>query len=1079
MPGARVTVTSPGLQGTQKDVCDANGSYRVTLLPPGLYRLEVRAEGYQPAELVEIVLRPDKTIRAPVSMTPDTVQLEEVPIRTGPPPSVNLGSAETGAVLTGEVLSSVPVGRGFDEAALLVPTATTDGLGGVAFQGAQSPENLYLVDGLDTGDPAWGNRTWTGGFWGSRGWVVSGPAALRNDFVQEIDVKTNGFQAEYGGAVGGILNVQLKGGGNEFHGSVFGTLAPAWLVQPPGATIGPSGQAIAYRNSPGHGQYGADLGTELGGPILRDRLWFYGGFSGVREADTYERWLQANVTAAGNGGNCPPGSRPDGNVFGVTGQCITSDGGYLQNEIPGTRRTLETSRTTFQWVGKLTYVVSADHSLTVSAWGAPSTYSFLNGKWDGSTLFNARSNEILHADDGQTALLVRYGGKFLDRKLIAEVQAGLFTNWWTPKDATRDGIDQFATPQLDWQEPQNVAFFEPEAAAACADVATCPVYLYSTGGYGFNGHNDGLRMSIRTSLSYLADAAGQHHARGGIDLQRTSYTADGSYSGGSVYRYQGGMFITNGGYGQIQAADGSGPLPGVELDALGPPYGANASAIISRTRGRSVAESDRLATWLQDSWSLAFLPEVTVDFGLRLEAQSMTSRNFPSTAFDTVGWDPRVAVIWDFTGIGRGKVSGSWGRFHQALPLDIALHLGSAPWLQYQMDSASCGYAAGGNPGAFDPKRLDFPVGGASAGFRPTSCILAPSPSYDVGLFGSVEYPDPGLRPSFVDMWSVTAEYEVLRDLTVGVDYLARREGDVIEDMSSNDDATVFIGNPGRDRDVYLPDGTLAGNSAGVTTRDSQTRRLVYVRFPKAERSYDGITMRVTKQLSRSWLAQASYTGSVLRGNYSGPYLPEFKQLDPGVTAEYDLASLMANKTGLLPGDQRHQVKLYGAYTWNLGALWQLGASGAYRGTSGSPVNAMGAHPFFGPGLSLLLPRGMAGHTPFVNQLDLGAALTYAMGSGRELHLRVDVFNVIGAQTATSYDENYTFDNVLPLAGSDCRRRNSAGSTNPTQALQADCPGLEYLKTLDGSPVTVNPNWGRATSHQVPTTMRLGLRVSF
>ena len=282
---------------------------------------------------------------------------------------------------------------------------------------------------------------------------------------------------------------------------------------------------------------------------------------------------------------------------------------------------------------------------------------------------------------------------------------------------------------------------------------------------------------------------------------------------------------------------------------------------------------------------------------------------------------------------------------------------------------------------------------------------------------------------------------------------------------------------------VTLPDGTVVGNSKQVTTTDPITGRAVNIQFPTPERSYDGFTLRATKLFSKSWQATASYTLSYLRGNYAGPYRPEDGQLDPGITSEYDLASLMANKQGFLPGDQRHQFKVFGAYTFNFGPRLNVVASGAYTGLSGTPVNALGAHPDYGSSQAFIVPRGQGGRTPFLNTLDVGGAIGYVVRPPYAINFRVDVFNVFNSQEVREPDEDYTFDTVVPITKANCGSKNSAGSGNTVAALQNDCSAVKYLKTVEGRPVSPNPNWGKAakttTAFQDPLSLRLSLAVTF
>lgn len=1057
--GAVVIATSPSLQGQQTAVTDNAGNYRITLLPPGEYALTVQLGGYKDASRSDIRLSQDKTLRANMAVVPEAVQMEEQVVKTGTAPVVNVGSAEAGAVVSKEFIASVPVARGFEQVAVVAPTARLDQYG-ISFAGAQSPENQYIVDGLNTTDPTYGTRT-----------TLNGPPALRTNFLEEIDVKTGSFSAEYGRATGGILNASLKSGSNEFHGSVFSAFTPSMLVEPKGKAVGASGEALAYRTNPSAGTYGLDMGFELGGPVLKDKLWFYAGFAPVIQRTYYERFVRRNILPD-SAGNCPAGSAPTGN----NGECVnTSSGDSLQQELPGLANNEHIQRTTYQWVGKLTYLLNETNSLTVSGWGAPSSRTSLRQGFFGGAMYNSPSARFAYVDDGQTGLLGRWAGKFLDKRLISEVQVGWYSTYNTPQAKTVDGLPLQQTPTIEWTSTRPLTQFESAPGCGAAD---CPVFGYQTGGSGgiFDWTTD--RYNAKGTLSYLVDGLGQHNVKGGVDLERIDYNITKQYSGGAYYRASAS--------GNMAAYRGFGVIKNGVADPTTGVVGTDDPANVFRTNPQNKSQTDSFGYFLQDAWQFSFLPNVTLNYGIRLETQSMKNLTFDSTGFDIKdNWSPRVQAIWDFTGNGRGKAAASWGRFYYAMPLDMGDRaFGSEISLRYTLNGASCGLPAdlsNGAAGAFDPRSLNFP-GGPTA----STCAVVPNAgaNNDYRLTGGGTTPaDPGLKGAFVDQWGAQVQYELLSDLSVGLEYQARRQGNVIEDMSSNDGGSYFIGNPGKDRNIPDPNSpTGVSNSKYVTAVDAQTGRTIQLVFPKPERSFDGVTLSATKSFSKNWLAQASYTYSVLRGNYPGPYRPEDGQLDPGITSEYDLAALMANKKGYLPGDQTHQVKLYGAYTFNFGPKFNVTASGAYTGLSGTPVNALGGGVNdYGPSQAFIIPRGQAGRTPWTNTIDLGGAVSYVIRPPVALAFRLDVFNVFNSQETLTYDQDYTFDAVHTIPTS-CAN-HAAGKANPIQALQSACPDVAYLKTIDGRNATLNPNWGKTdratTAIQAPLSMRLSLALSF
>jgi hypothetical protein len=304
--------------------------------------------------------------------------------------------------------------------------------------------------------------------------------------------------------------------------------------------------------------------------------------------------------------------------------------------------------------------------------------------------------------------------------------------------------------------------------------------------------------------------------------------------------------------------------------------------------------------------------------------------------------------------------------------------------------------------------------------------------------------------------------------------------------MSSDDGINYFISNPNAGK----PFGAdyLDGNPAvpvdpkNMITEDPVTGRVITVVMPKPQRSYDGFTLKATKQFSQSWLAQMSYTYSSLRGNYNGVFRPEDNQFDPGITSDYDLPSLMANRTGYLSADTPHTFKMFGAYSFKVSPKMNLTASGAFTALSGAAQNALGAHPAYGSSQAFIVQRGSAGRSPWQTTLDVGGRFEYTITPPYAIKVSLDVFNVLNSQEIVNFDEDYTFDSVQPIVNLKCDS-TAVGSKNPIAKLQSDCPDVAHLKTLDGTPVTPNPNFGKpaatATSYQTPLALRIGLALTF
>jgi hypothetical protein len=1061
--GALVVATSPFMQGQQTGLTDASGAFRITLLPPGDYRVAAQLEGYLPAERTDVQLRLDQTLRANMVLVADVVRMDEQVVKTGLVPVINVGSAESGSVVSREFLSKIPVTRTFEGVAIAAPTAQSD-LYGISFAGSSSPENGYLIDGLNVSDAAYGTNG----------------TLLLNNFVQEIDIKTGSFMPEYGFSTGGIVSAVTKSGSNEFHGSVFANLSPGAL-QADGKSIGRDAEALAARLLPRNNTYKADFGAEVGGPILKDRLWFYAGFAPRLTHNTYSRYQQYMVEDPANLGN--PQRDP-------------STGLAIGHEISGSAQKITNKFLAYQLVGKLTYLFNEDNQLSVSAIAIPNTSTGVG------TTNAALSASMYELVNNSTDVVARYSSKLLNKKLQLELTGGYHAQAIQNNPVTTNGIDGGTTSQVQWAVAgHSLGQFETLGAGAgtnCDITASgfnpCSVTDYLTGGSGYIEDTRLSRLAGKLALTYFAEAAGNHQLKAGFDIQKSQYDHTLGYTGpgaiGADGNYLGGSYIVERSYSVGGTTLPNNPF-NVALAAANPGYprwfqdyrryGTVSADGLSATdspggKVNVVSETTNSAFYLQDSWQPGFLDGLTINAGIRWETQSMGVPDQPGAQSLSINTSiaPRLQVVYDWTGQGRSKLAASWGRFFSSFPLDMA-DRSFADLSQIRDYRNSCAAVQTALAGTDKSALAGAPESCAVAQGFYSSSIYG---RYTFAPTGSASTPvDPNIKAPYVDMFGGQVEYELFADFSVGFDYQGRRQGFVIEDMSVDDGNTYAIANPGAGKPFPANGGTFDPTTA--VSVDPVTGRTFTTPFPKPVRSYDGFSVILKKNFSSNWLASVSYTYSSLRGNYPGYFRPETGQLDPGITSMFDLASLLANQTGPLPGDMPHSLKLYGSYAFDFGPRLQASAGTALRVTSGTPVNYLIAHPDYGPGEGYGLPRGSAGRTPTLTNFDLKGGLAYTFTPPYQVKFTVDVFNILNAQKATALDENWTTDSAQPIVNGQCGSRNAATKSNPTAAALTDCPSLAYMRTTDGLPVTINTNFAKPTSYQTPLAVRLGLELTF
>jgi len=252
LPGATVTVTSPVLQGMRTAVTDDIGAYIIRGLPPGTYRVRIELTGMTTAtDMAEVPLGGTAEVNASL----EVARLQEavqVSAAVTPPP---LAVTQTQSNYRQEMVSLLPMGRRPFEVAELAPGVTdnTPNVGQIAIAGAFAFDSLFLIDGVDTNDNLFGQ---------SHGLYIE-------DAIQETQVVTSGASAEYGRFGGGVVNVITKSGGNRFAGSFRSNFyRPSWTSETP------------FQRE--RGQKNSDTLTKyyegtIGGPIVRDRLWFFNG----------------------------------------------------------------------------------------------------------------------------------------------------------------------------------------------------------------------------------------------------------------------------------------------------------------------------------------------------------------------------------------------------------------------------------------------------------------------------------------------------------------------------------------------------------------------------------------------------------------------------------------------------------------------------------------------------------------------------------------------------------------------------------------------------------------------------------
>ncbi len=251
LPGVAVTITSPQLITPElSTVTSSQGFFRFSYLPPGTYKATLTLQGFSSYVQEGIVVRVGETTEIRVTMSQARIQ-ETIRVVAGAP-TVSLANTKSSIIVSTDDLKHLPVVRNLDSILQLAPGVTkTDSALGGAVRG-----NSFNVDGVYMNDPK----------------NSLNAANTTLDIYDEIQIETTGHPAEYGHASGAVLNVITKSGGNRFSGDLSfyyydkSFQADNWTSK-------------GLKAAPTQVQYSYEANATLGAPILKDKLWFFGGFS--------------------------------------------------------------------------------------------------------------------------------------------------------------------------------------------------------------------------------------------------------------------------------------------------------------------------------------------------------------------------------------------------------------------------------------------------------------------------------------------------------------------------------------------------------------------------------------------------------------------------------------------------------------------------------------------------------------------------------------------------------------------------------------------------------------------------------
>ena len=1055
-----ITVTIRGVDvGVNRTIqTDSEGFYRIRQLPPGTYTVSTAAgSGFaaQTREGVQVALGNATTVDFAIAPTAGNLTVD-VTADAG----VMVDTTETKAQdnISQKEIERLPKGTGFTSLLKTTSSVRAEPLSGqFSINGATGPENSFIIDGQEVQN------------------FRTGQINTNNDIpyqaVQEIQVKTSGFEAEFGGATGGVINAVTRSGSNDFHGE-FGL---QFSTQKLNAT--PRGIYSVFTNSAGvpgglanSGQgieyfsVTRDQGTNFfptalfSGPVIKNRLWFFaihspriinttrpttfvsgfgpsraiGGTESSRQKTTYN-YDQIRLDAS------PFDTLRITSSF--TWNPIVDEGGLLSSTYTTAFR-LATAGQNF--------VIGAPETLTVDGvtYSGAAAAAFKGGRQNSN---NFRV-EGVYTPTSKLVLLARYTRGFLNEKLAS---------YGIPSSP------EFRCTQV---PDQNLA------------LSGCGVQGFRTAANSQTYRDISVRTTIDVNASYLFQAFGHHEVKGGY--QRSNILNDvlsGNVGPGRTYLYYGqNCFDPNFTYVQWNISPGTYSCPANSI-GTGVTYQFG-------TVGRATNTADTF--FVQDKWQPT--SRLTLNLGLRTEQEKLPAFNENAVPLKFRFQDklaPRLGVAYALTADGKTKISAFYGRFFDRLK--FSLPRGSFGGDFYHVSyfyitadrPAYTNYSVPTLAGSYA-----FPGGGqcpiaSGSQFVCDQDLRIPSNSQGADIFETGQV-DPNVKPFRQSEATVEFQRELMHSTVLTARYLWRNLDQVIEDIgvptASGSEAYV-IGNPGQGlaADVY--------------------RELGYNKIPKARRNYKALQLELDSRYIRNVALNVNYTWSRLWGNYSGLASPDeataatgLGRTTPNVNRDFDepwvgFTASGREALGLLPLDRTHVFKASGTYSFN----WWRSKSNTTdlsfftTAQSGTPVTT------FVSIMGIPIPqteRGDLGRTEAFTQTDLNLTHRYRFGRDERVTLALD-FNVINVfnenhvlavnQNLHSTNFNLSRGSINGCATAVCATNYLTSNGVLTQYAAAEQAYAPTPGVVFGVNAARNIAFGQPIVHQEPRSVRFGFRLLF
>ena len=980
VPGAAVTVRNQATNATASSQTDGNGRYIVIHLQPGVYDVEVKAQSFAPTRRTGVIVEVGRA--TPLDLTLSVTTTEVTVTVTAEAPVVNTDQQDFSTNLNQTSINNLPInGRRWFNFALATPGATTDGgFGDVSFRGISGLLNNNTVDGGDNNQAFFSEEK------GRTRIAYSTSQAS----IQEFQVNTASYSAEYGRAAGGVVNAVTKSGSNSFHGGLFyfnrnqsfGAYVP-FATQP--ALVNGSYTQVPVKPLDIRQQFGGDFG----GYIVKDKLFFY--FNN----DDQIRHFPAVATPSNPTAIFGPLSSAEtatltsrlgaGTPANLSAAQIAQGSNQALALISGLSGTVPRTGNQQLWFPKLDWKVTPRNSVT---------FSYNRLRW--SSPYGVQTNSVVARG------LDAYGDDFVKGDTGVARWISVVSPTVTNEVRFQYGRDfeyEYANPPLPG-EPLNANGYATETAISGASSFDFGQPYY-TNRYAYPEER---RTQVADTATW---SHGKHLLKFGMDLNHVGDLINFLNTGGGEYYYNNRVdFISD----YIASQNGA-----VRSATSGMVCGTAASPLQCYNQYQQAFgplgfsfNTMEYAGFVQDQWRIK--PRLTLNLGMRYELENLPSAQIPNplapatSAFnsDKRDFGPRVGFAWDVSGKGTTAVRGGYGMYYGRIINGTIFNAIANTGVSNAQVTANIFPSSNGNIGPIYNAVLKTLTGTVS---KPNIIYL------------------PGnLRNPSIQQYDLVVEHEISHNTVISLSWI----GSVGHFLPEAVDTNL----PPPTTAVYsISGGPLNGQQVTVPffkgTRPNPNFVQMTMVMTRITSTYNGGVLQFNRRMTKGLQFQTSYTVATSKDNQASisptpsgnaPLNPYDLSMDHG-PSNFDVRHKVVGSIVWQPPyfDHSSTALRWLLSGWTIAPVFTCATGLPYTPTvSGNPPSGMG-----NVGSGVIGAQGSS-RVPFLERnsfrypgtdgVDLRVARMFRFGERLKVELIGESYNIINHVNYTGINtQNYTF----------------------------------------------------------------------